>query len=166
MTDNDFTTIIQPLLDAFPSFASYYTTHRATLRPAMMTQLSSVDANDARDVISKLVSGDMAMPPNYEFDRVGVMIKRESNDIRSKRNERCRVVDKYLNHKSGAMAYVRSSRTGHIAIELGAMVKRKEITHEQNDAMMVEVMAWDKGGPQPLWCAELFGSKQQPEVTK
>ena len=66
-----------------------------------------------------------------------------------------------MNEHKGAMDFVRASRTGYIAIELGVMVKEKKITRDENDAMMAELMSWDKGGSEPAWVAELFGLEKQ-----
>lgn len=156
MTEQETGEVLQPLFGGFPTLRKFYSDSQATLRLAWSKALADVERRDAEVVIGKLVAGDIEMPANYEYDRMAIVIKREANAIRSARNERRRVTTKYLNSQSKAFAFITKDKTGHIAVELGAMVKRNEISREDNDVMMRDLMAWDKGGSKPEWMDSLF----------
>ena len=64
-----------------------------------------------------------------------------------------------MNECTGAMDIVKSTTTGSIAVTLGQMVREKQLTREQNDEMMVELMAWDKGGERPEWFDTLLAKE-------
>lgn len=156
MTENEIGEVLKPLLGAFPTLAEFYRRNRDGLRSAWLKQLEFVSRADAAVVIDQIIGGEIELPPNYEYDRTAVLIRREANQIASRRNERNRINEKYLNAKSNAFNVVRKNRTGNIAVQIGEMVKRHEITREQNDKMMEELLAWDKGGDEPSWMKEMF----------
>ncbi len=98
MTDSEYAECIQPLFDAFPSLADFYERKRSTIRAYWVKTLAYVDKADADIVVERFVTGERDMPPNYEYDRMAIVVKREANEIRSKRNAASRM-DKYLYEK-------------------------------------------------------------------
>ncbi len=158
MTEQQIQSVLTSLFDAFPTLAEFYRRNRETMKPAWVKALSYADYADTVTIVDRMICGELDMPANYEYDRIAIILRRESGLITSERNQRKTQTEKYFRGLSdGAMAFVRNSMTGHIAIELGEMCKRGHISYEENKAYMSDLKAWDKGGNVPRWMTELFG---------
>lgn len=155
MTEPEAADIIQRLIDIFPSVATYYSANRNTLRQTWLQTLQRCNHGYAVAVVEDLACGDMILPPNYEYDRLAIVIRKEAGDREANQTQRQAQYRKYF-ATNGAMEFVRKDKTGSIAVELGDMVRRKEITREENDRYMTELMTYDKGGDEPEFLSRLF----------
>ena len=135
------------VLTVFPSYRQWL---EATRKPkdtfdAWCEMLSDCDASDVSEVISEVVSGDLDPVGRYEKpDALPKNIKREANDRRFKRKEKQEQLRNYHGQSKGAMKMVGDMVTGKLAIRLGTLVKAKQVTPEQNEMMMDELMEWDR----------------------
>ncbi len=135
------------VLTVFPSYRQWL---EATSKPidtldAWCEMLSDCDASDVMQLVSEIVAGDFEPVGRYEKpDVLARNIKREANDRRFKRVEKERQMRNYHGQSKNAMKIVGDMITGKLAIRLGALVKAKQLTLEQNEMMMNELMEWDR----------------------
>lgn len=162
MTSEQTQRLIERLMNVFPSFGAWVEKHSSQLREVWRSVLAHANFDDASLVVEKLVCGEIEMPANYEYDRMAILIRKEAGRMTAARNERKTQFEKYLSH--GAMEFVKRDKTGSIAVMIGQMVREKRISKEDNDLMMLELIAWDKGGEFPKWMNDLFGIKQERSV--
>ena len=157
MTNQEVAEVLTLLFRAFPSFGSWYDKHRDTVRDIWVNTLSNTEPDDAMDVAEKLIRGEIELPPNYEFDRVAILLKKEAFLISTRRAEHAKSremsAEKFEHHKKSATLKSELERFS-LALSasriLGVMVREKKITKEYNDTQMAIVKDWHaKGGEVP-----------------
>lgn len=135
------------VLTVFPSYRQWLET---TSKPketldAWCEMLGDCDASDVNQVVSEIVAGDLDPVGRYEKpDTLPKNIKREANDRRFKRKAKQEQLRNYHGQSKGAMKVVGDMVTGKLAIRLGTLVKAKQLTQEQNEEMLDELMDWDR----------------------
>lgn len=135
------------VLTAFPSYRQWLegTDQPNTTLDLWCNMLADCDAGDVADVVSEIASGNLDPVGRYEKpDALPKNIKREANDRRFKRQSKQAQQENYHGHSKGAMAAVRKMRTGYWSITLGSWVKQGKITEQENDAMLEELIEWDR----------------------
>lgn len=165
MTEQQSREQFKRLFIAYPSYRQWIESQESAQETfsVWVGMLRDCDQSDVIRIIDGIVSGDIEPVSRYEKpDMLPRNIKRLANDLKSQRNERARVSN--LCSSRGAMAAVGQWETGHIAIVLGTMVRSGEITKEENDKRMIELMAWDKGGERLPWMDEMLGVRRKKNV--
>ena len=132
---------------------------------AWISMLEGCDSDDLEHVVSKVVSGELELIGQWDKpDVVPRALRREANDIRSRRNAKAEQQEKYHNNSRGLMNEVRKTNFGRWAISVGELVREKKISREQNNILFDELLAWDRGGDLPLWiCDGKFSASKAVE---
>ena len=132
---------------------------------AWISMLEGCDSDDLEHVVSKVVSGELELIGQWDKpDVVPRVLRREANDIRSRRNAKAEQQEKYHNNSRGLMNEVRKTNFGRWAISVGELVREKKISREQNNILFDELLAWDRGGDLPLWiCDGKFSASKAVE---
>jgi hypothetical protein len=122
---------------------------------AWISMLEGCDSDDLEHVVSKVVGGELELIGQWDKpDVVPRVLRREANDIRSRRNAKAEQQEKYHNNSRGLMNEVRKTNFGQWAISVGELVREKKISREQNNILFDELLAWDRGGDLPLWISD------------
>ena len=122
---------------------------------AWISMLEGCNSDDLEHVVSKVVGGELELIGQWDKpDVVPRVLRREANDIRSRRNAKAEQQEKYHNNSRGLMNEVRKTNFGRWAICVGELVREKKISREQNNILFDELLAWDRGGDLPLWISD------------
>lgn len=122
---------------------------------AWIQMLEGCNSDDLEHVVSKVVGGELELIGQWDKpDVVPRVLRREANDIRSRRNAKAEQQEKYHNNSRGLMNEVRKTNFGRWAISVGELVREKKISREQNNILFDELLAWDRGGELPLWISD------------
>jgi hypothetical protein len=135
------------VLTAFPSYRQWLESTSKPLETLELwcEMLADCDSSDVTQLVAEIVAGDFEPVGRYEKpDVLARNIKREANERRFKRVEKERQMRNYHGQSKHAMKIVGDMVTGKLAIRLGTLVKAKQLTPEQNEQMMDELMEWDR----------------------
>ncbi len=123
---------------------------------AWIAMIQPCDIADVTHIVDEVVSG--RMEPIGQWEKPDVLprfLRREAAARRSRREDKQNQQEKYHNSSRGAMAAVTNTKTGRIAVDLGALAKEKRLDADQNGVMLDELMGWDKGkSPTPFWLVD------------
>jgi len=123
---------------------------------AWIAMIESCDISDVTHIVDEVVGG--RLEPIGQWEKPDVLprfLRREAAARRSRREDKQNQQQKYHSSSRGAMAYVRNTKTGNIAIYVGTLVKEKRLEEDQSSEMLDELMDWDKGkAPTPLWLVD------------
>lgn len=159
MTNQETTAILTKLFDAFPSLAAWYAKHADTVRSVWLGTLSTVEAGDAESVVARLVGGHIEMPPNYEYDRIAIMIRRECARLADRRAEM--VTNEQRRRERERFRYCEDARQANSEMErfmpamrqlmaMGELKRDGKLSAEENNRRCEIVKTWyEDGGDVP-----------------
>lgn len=79
VTDSDLRPLVNDLLNAYPVFSDWFSglfpEQRDGMIAAWTRQVSSLHPSDVRAAADRILDGRVAMPKNYEFDRLGFELR-------------------------------------------------------------------------------------------
>ncbi|QDV86956.1 hypothetical protein [Planctomycetes bacterium TBK1r] len=79
VAESDLGPIVESIGRSYPSFAKWYDnltdTQKKGMRDAWLRQLSSLEPSDVRVAADEILDGRVEMPKNYEFDRLGNLLR-------------------------------------------------------------------------------------------
>ena len=147
MTETEIESQVDRLMVSFPTLGTWYQKlsddQRTGLVDAWKRQLGACNAADVTAVVDSFVDGDLDLPPNYEFDRTAIIIKREARKrTRSRRNASLVVSDRNIPEPTSAMQrhaqdLVRGIRK---AMDAGCLCREGEITREENQRRLEAIL--------------------------
>ena len=152
---DDTREVLNMLMHSFPSLGSWFAKQDASLSETWSKVLSHVDPKDAMSVVERFIRGDVDMPPNYEYDRIAILIRREcarladrraeqvSNEQRRRERERYKYCDDARQANSEMERFMPAMRE---LLRTGEARKNREITQEENDRRRVIVERWYRDG--------------------
>ncbi len=142
-TEHELRPMIAELFGAFPILSSWFTglgeDNQTGVRRAWHRSLMEFEAADIGWAVCQFVDGHAPMPPNYEFDRLGYVLKQWANIAAGKRLE-SENREKLKNQASPVRAagsvlhrFGTAMRTSQM---LGCACKHRAITKEENAEML------------------------------
>lgn len=165
MTETEADSCIEFFFIAFPQTRKWLSEqqHPNKTYDIWTRVLRGCDYDDVDVVMNEMIDGKLTLPAAYERDQIPQIIRREANARRSRRNEKLRTERKYLNQSKGAWDEVRKTQTGQIAIALGKMTARGDITEAENNRRLDELLnQWDKGKiNSPDWIKAMLGGNHE-----
>lgn len=144
-----YTAEIQKVMDAFPSVAQWFTKlgdQRDGMLKAWDRQLSAIPVQHVAAAVDLIIDGKEPLPANYEFDRLGYVIKKLAEPFQTKQVEAKRVSG--LKRQASEK---RMDNAGRFRQALGAAMrsgsaKRAGIIDEQtNAANLADCRAFSTG---------------------
>ena len=150
MTPEEVSSEINRLFAAFPSlrmwFARMADEDAKGLEATWNRQLAKCEAEDVVTVVDEIVDGVIELPPNYEYDRTCVMIRREAGKIRASRRERNKLSG-LTRRTPGPPDQARRFRVAMtLAMRSGPAALFGIISGEENERNMREIYRYHRDG--------------------
>lgn len=154
------------LMLAFPTYGNFVRDNSESVKETLTKQLSTIDYLDCDKVVDRLIMGDLEMPPNYEFDRVGQVLRRWAGQIADRRREQSenaeRLAEKkeafsWLADASGDMGDERARWCVAMrqVIANGQSARERKMTREEKDRRkLILKQWWQAGGEFPVFADE------------
>ena len=155
VTDNDLRPMVNDLLNAYPTFSDWFSGLLPEQRRGMLTawtrQVANLQASDVRAAADRILDGRVAMPKNYEFDRLGFELRTWGGVEAAQRIERDKSETLREQARPAADPSVKgvSHRFGpaiKCATSWGAALRAGFVTEQQNADAMATVHRYHKQG--------------------
>lgn len=155
VTESDLNPIVNQLLDAFPQFDRWFADLDDRQRDGMIAawtrQLASLHPSDVRAAANRILDGHVAMPKNYEFDRLGFELRtwggvEAAQRIEREKSEVLRDQARPLADPSAKGVNSRFGQAIKCASAWGAACRGGFATDAQNKDAMVVIHRFHKQG--------------------
>lgn len=157
--------MIQEIAAAFPSFAAWFTDltelQQDGMRRSWVRQVATLEPSDVRFAVDQILDGKVPMPANYEYDRLGVLIKTWAAVEAARRIEKANA-DKLreqarpigdTSHKAISERFGPARRCGRA---WAMAVRDGDATQKENDEAMLIVHRYHRHGDCELvWPAKV-----------
>ena len=160
VNETDLKPVIEQIGNSYPSFAGWYGsltgTQRQGIRDSWLRQVAKLEPSDVQSAAGEILDGRVEMPKNYEFDRLGILLRTWGNVAAARRIEEQNTQHlrrqatpsgdgsvKGVNYRFGpsikcAAAWGSALRSGHITPDDNAAAM--EIVHRHHRHGDVELM--------------------------
>ena len=150
-------TVMNRLLTAFPSFDAWFAKQSDEFVDSWSQVLGRVDADCAMQVVDRLINGTIELPPNYEYDRVAILLRREAGYIAEQKammSENARLRESRIRYheeaKTASDELQRFMPALRALCRIGTLCRDHKISHEENQKLAEGVKMWyEHGGTLP-----------------
>ena len=155
VTEADLTPVLESVGNAYPSFRGWYfglsDQQRQGMKSAWTRQLSTLQADDVSFAVGEILDGRVEMPKNYEYDRLGSLLRTwggvaAAKRIEAENTERLRDLAKPDADRSVKAVNYRFGPAVKCASAWGAAVRAGHVTQSENDDAMAVVHQYHKVG--------------------
>lgn len=155
ITEQTIRPIINALLDAFPSLDGWFSGLTADqqhgMRKAWVRQVANLEPQDVQRASDRILRGEVDLPPNYQFDRLGVVLRSWGNVESQERlaSEHRQTLREQAAPNADASAKAVARRFGpaiKCAAAWGAARRSGYVTEQQNAEAMAQVHRHHKQG--------------------